>query len=42
MNLHSLGSESESHKDQEIKELRDMNESKRDEIYALKTEVNQK
>jgi hypothetical protein len=42
MNLASLGSDFESKKDQEIRELKDMNEAKRDEIYALKTDLNNK
>jgi len=41
-NLAAFGADFEQKRDAELKELRDMNEAKRDEIYALKTELNQK
>ena len=34
------GAEQEQKRDLELRELREMNEAKRDEIYSLKTELN--
>ena len=34
------GAEHEQKRDLELRELREMNEAKRDEIYSLKTELN--
>lgn len=39
MNLLQIGPEYDNKKDLEIKELKDMNEIKKEEIYLLKKEV---